>query len=69
MWLYYHCPPSLRLVGQMLVACGLEVTYETIPRWVVKFGCKRRQAGASAVAYVVWSIWMLGSGHPDAKSS
>ncbi|WP_411859220.1 hypothetical protein [Burkholderia sp. BKH01] len=38
MWLYFRFPLSLRMVEELLAARGIEVTYETVQRWLVKFG-------------------------------
>lgn len=49
-WLYIRFNLSLREVEEMLLARGIEVSYETIRRWTVKFGpgiarqLRRRQA-------------------------
>ncbi len=37
-WLYYRFPLSLRKVEELLAAHGIELTYETVRRWAVKFG-------------------------------
>jgi hypothetical protein len=37
-WLYYRFPLSLRMVEELLAARGIELTYETVRRWTVKFG-------------------------------
>ena len=37
-WLYYRFPLSLRMVEELLAARGLDLTYETVRRWSVKFG-------------------------------
>jgi len=37
-WLYYRFPLSLRMVEELLAARGIELTYETVRRWSVKFG-------------------------------
>src|SRR5258708_28970124 len=37
-WLYYRFPLSLRMVEELLGARGIELTYETVRRWAVKFG-------------------------------
>lgn len=37
-WLHLRFPPSLRLVEEMLLERGIVVSYETIRRWVRKFG-------------------------------
>ena len=36
-WLYYRFPLSLRMVEELLAARGIELTYETVRRWSVKF--------------------------------
>ena len=37
-WLYYRFPLSLRMVEELLAARGIELTYETVRGWSVKFG-------------------------------
>jgi putative transposase len=37
-WLYFRFPLSLRLVEEMLLERGILVSYETVRRWVLKFG-------------------------------
>ena len=37
-WLYCGFPLSLRLVEEMLLERGIDVSYETIRRWGRKFG-------------------------------
>ncbi|SEJ41591.1 putative transposase [Azotobacter beijerinckii] len=37
-WLYYRSPLSLRMVEELLAVRGIELTYETIRRWSVRFG-------------------------------
>jgi putative transposase len=37
-WLYFHFPLSLRLVEEMVFESGILVSYETVRRWVLKFG-------------------------------
>ena len=37
-WLYFRFPLSLRMVEEMLAARGIEVTYETVRSWALKFG-------------------------------
>ena len=39
-WLYFRFPLSLHMVEEMLAARGIEVTYETVRRWALKFGQK-----------------------------
>lgn len=37
-WLYFRFPLSLRMVEEMLAARSMDVTYETVRRWALKFG-------------------------------
>ena len=37
-WLYFRFPLSLRMLEEMLAVRGIEVTYETVRRWALKFG-------------------------------
>ena len=37
-WLYCRFNLSLREVEEMFLECGVDVSYETIRRWVAKFG-------------------------------
>src|ERR671917_987162 len=37
-WLYFRFPFSLRMVEEMLAARGIEVSYETVRQWALKFG-------------------------------
>src|SRR5918994_1070489 len=37
-WLYFQFPLSLRMVEEMLAARGIEVSYETVRQWALKFG-------------------------------
>ena len=37
-WLYFRFPLNLRLVEELLLERGIVVSYETIRRWVAKFG-------------------------------
>jgi len=37
-WLYFHFPLSFRDVEKMLAERGIDVSYETIRRWILKFG-------------------------------
>ena len=54
-WLYLRFSLSLRAVEEMLLERGVEVSYETLRRWVAKFGpviargLRRRQAGPGRV--------------------
>ncbi len=38
-WLYGRLTLSYRDVEDLLAERGLEISYETIRRWVLKFGC------------------------------
>src|SRR3954470_7475602 len=37
-WLYFRFPLSLRMVEEMLAACGIDVSHETVRQWARKFG-------------------------------
>ena len=37
-WLYFRFPVSLRMVEDMLAARGIDVSYETVRQWALKFG-------------------------------
>src|ERR671921_2934014 len=37
-WLYFRFPLSLRRVEEMLAACGIIVSHETVRQWALKFG-------------------------------
>lgn len=37
-WLYFRFPLSLRLVEEMLLERGIDLSYETVRRWAKKFG-------------------------------
>ena len=37
-WLYFRFPLSFRDVEEMMAERGIEVSYETVRRWVLKFG-------------------------------
>ena len=37
-WLYFRFPLSFRDVEDLLAERGIDVSYETIRRWSVKFG-------------------------------
>ena len=39
-WLYYRFPLSLRDVGDLLAERGIDVSFQTMSEWVVKFGLK-----------------------------
>ena len=37
-WLYFRFPLSLRMVDELLAACGIPVSHETVRQWARKFG-------------------------------
>src|SRR6201996_805916 len=37
-WLYFRFPLSLRHVDEILAACGIAVSHETVRQWGLKFG-------------------------------
>jgi putative transposase len=39
-WLYFRFPLSLRMVEEMLAARSIDVSYETVRQWALKFGQK-----------------------------
>src|SRR5208283_5097933 len=53
-WLYVRFTLSYRDVGDLLAGCGLDVSYETVRRWVLQFGplfareLRRRRARPTA---------------------
>ncbi len=50
-WLYYRFPLSLRMVAELLAARGIDLTYETVRRWSVKFElCIARRIRSTALA-------------------
>jgi hypothetical protein len=56
-WLYYRFPLSLRMVEELLAARGIELTYETVRRWAVKFGldlARRIRSAALARGGPAW---------------
>ena len=38
LWLYFQFPLSFRLIEEMLLERGIAVSYETVRRWILKFG-------------------------------
>ncbi|TWG98242.1 putative transposase, partial [Ochrobactrum sp. J50] len=57
-WLYLRFNLSLREVEEMLLERGIDVSYETVRRWIAKFGpqitrnLRRRQARPGDVWYL-----------------
>ena len=58
-WLYFRFNLSFRDVEKLLIERGIDVSYETIRRWVDKFGttyAKRIRSGLKAPR--LFGIWM-----------
>ena len=57
-WLYYRFPLSLRMVEELLAVCGIDLTYETVRRWSVKFGLgiARRIRSTALARGVKWHL-------------
>ncbi|MFI3905704.1 IS6 family transposase, partial [Ochrobactrum sp. S1502_03] len=57
-WLYLRFNLSLREVEEMLLERGIDVSYETVRRWIAKFGpqitrnLRRRQARPGDIWYL-----------------
>lgn len=49
-WLYFRFPLSYRNVEDLLAERGVEVSYETVRRWALKFGMLLRTQAAPAAA-------------------
>ena len=60
-WLYLRFSLSYRDVEDLLAERGLDVSYETVRRWVLKFGCRSPGNFASAVPPQalngIWTNW------------
>ena len=58
-WLYLRFTLSYRDVEELLAERGVEISYETVRRWVLKFGpvIARRCAGG-ALSQASAGIWM-----------
>ena len=55
-WLYYRFPLSYRDVEDLLVERGIDVSYETVRRWALKFGaglCPETEDNASSTRRAV----------------
>jgi len=37
-WMYFRFNLSFRDVEELMIECGVDVSYETIRRWIDKFG-------------------------------
>ena len=57
-WLYFRFPLSLRMVEEMLAARSIEVTYETLRAWAMKFG-KQTAKRVRARVCTVGDEWHL----------
>ena len=59
-WLYLRFTLSYRDVEELLAERGLDVSYETIRRWVLKFGLQfarnLRVALANKIARIAWAL-------------
>jgi hypothetical protein len=49
-WLYLRFTLSYRDVEELLTERGLDVSYETVRRWVLKFGCAYRLCHLNVVS-------------------
>jgi putative transposase len=64
-WLYLRFTLSYRVVEELLAARGLEVSYETVRRWVLKFGPRfaRRLRRSRPRPSDGWHLDELGRSH------
>jgi hypothetical protein len=64
-WLYLRLTLSYRDVEELLAKRGLDVSYETVRRWVLKFGPliarKLRQRRPRPSDRRTWTRWLFGS--------
>lgn len=64
-WLYLRFTLSYRDVEELLAERGLDISYETIRSWVIKFGpviarrLRRRVLGRAIAG--IWTRWWFGS--------
>ena len=57
-WLYLRFTLSYRDVEELLAERGLDISYETVRRWVLKFGPASRDGCASvALGRAIAGIW------------
>ena len=67
-WLYCRFNLSLREVEEMFLRCGVDVSYETIRRWVAKFGpsialgLRRRQPRPGDIWHLDEVVVKIGGG-------
>jgi putative transposase len=64
-WLYFRFPLSLRMVEEMLAARGIEVTYETVRSWALRFGqdTARRYCQLAEPGRQLIMIWVSPNDH------
>jgi len=62
-WLYFRFPLSFRLIDEMLLERGVNVSYETIRRWSLKFDAAfaRRLRRQAARPDDIWHLDEAGS--------
>ncbi len=69
-WLYLQFNLSLQEREQMLLECGIDVSYETIRRWTVEFAPQSCETcGVGNVALGKSGIWTKSRLKPRADSS
>lgn len=58
-WLYYRFPLSMRMVEDILAACGITVSHQTVRLWAEKFGRhfanNIRKGVVTFCASVIWA--------------
>ena len=65
-WLYLRFTLSYRDVEELLAERGLDISYETVRRWVLKFGPSIARDGCGSVALDraiagIWTRWWCAS--------
>src|SRR5215510_9770470 len=64
-WLYLRFTLSYRDVAELLAERGLDLSYETVRRWVLKFGPviarRLRRRRPSQATDGIWTRWWYGS--------
>ena len=58
-WLFFRFPLSFRDVEDLLAERGIDVSYETVRRWSIKFGLAYASITAALVAGVGGSRWSM----------
>jgi len=57
-WLYFRLPLSLRMVEELLAACSIVVSHETVRQWALKFGQEfATRSAASCLRSATSSTW------------